>query len=334
MRTSHSVEIPAAPADVWNALVDPDWTRRWYHGLVVAGDWRPGGEVSYRFPDGTVAEAGIVVDIQKGRRLTLETRFLWDPGVRDEPAHRTTWELEPAGAGSAHVSVTFEVPDDASATSHMLREEGGYLPRSLRLTLDSAEQARLARREVVGDVEIRDLTPDMLGDYHHFFDEVGFQDHPEWQSCYCSETNLAPDPTRTVTGNRAGMSELIQARSVTALIAFADGQPVGWCNYGETTRLAGVMAKLGLQATDHEKVGSVACFVIASQYRRHGLARTLLTSACTRLKERGCTHVEGYPPKDSDSMYSNYRGPLALYLAAGFEPYREVGKTVIVRKAL
>jgi hypothetical protein len=51
---------------------------------------------------------------------------------------------------------------------------------------------------------------------------------------------------------------------VTALLAFVDGNPVGWCNYGETTRLAGLVHRFGLQAPDHEGVGSVACFVIAA----------------------------------------------------------------------
>ena len=321
------------PSEVWRALVDPELTRRWYHGLMVTGDWRRGGKVSYRLPDGTEAEVGTVVGVEEGKRLALKTRFAWDETVRREPAHSTTWKLEPA-AGGTRVQVTFEVPEAARLASHMIGEEGGYLLRALRLAVDPAEQARVARREVIGDVEIRDLTPDLVSSYHHFFDEVGFQDHPEWQSCYCSETNLTPDLVRTVAGSRAAMTELIKSGGVTALLAFADGGPVGWCNYGETTRLAGVMAKLKLEAADHVKVGSIACFVIASQYRRHGLARELLEAACARLKARDCTHVEAYPPKESDSDYPNYRGPLALYIEAGFEPHREAGRTLIVRKAL
>lgn len=333
MRASHEIEIGVPPGEVWRALVEPELTRRWYHGALVAGDWQPGGEVTYGLPGGMVLERGTVLDIVEGLRLELETRFTWDESVSAEPAHRTLWELEPAADGT-RVRVNFEVPDTAPATSHRLREEGGYLPLTLRVALDPGEQARLARRSVIGEVEIRDLTADMVDDYQHFFDDVGFADHPVWQGCYCGETNLAPQPRLGVHATREAMSELVRQRDVTALLAFAEGEPVAWCNYGETTRLAGVMAKLGLESADHDRVGSIACFVIASQYRRHGLARRLLEVACERLRERGCAQVEAYPPKDSDSDYPNYRGPLAMYLGAGFELFREAGRTMIVRKSL
>lgn len=333
MQASHQLEIAVPTTEVWRALTDPEIIRRWYHGAVVEAEWRPGGAISFRLPDGSVAESGVVVEIQKPSRLVLDTRLTWDETVRGEPEHRTTWELEPTKDGTL-VKLRFDVPDAAVVVSHMLREDGGYVLKGMRLILDVGEQARLARRDVIGPVEIRDLTSDRVADYHHFFDAVGFQDHPEWQSCYCHETNLEPDPFRTVAARRQGMADLIGSGEVTALLAYADGGPVAWCNYGETTRLAGVMAKLGLAAADHEKVGSVACFVIASQYRRHGIARRLLDEACARLKARGCLQVEAYPPKDSSSDYGNYRGPLAMYLEAGFQPYREAGRSLIVRKAL
>jgi uncharacterized protein YndB with AHSA1/START domain/ribosomal protein S18 acetylase RimI-like enzyme len=333
LQTTFDLHIEAARADIWRALTDSEWTRRWYHAALVTADWRPGGAVSFRIADGPEMETGTVVAIEEGRRMVLETSFIWDDRMRAEPAHRTTWEIEPSGNGVL-VRLTFDVPHTAALARHLIGEEGGFLLKGLQLAVDPVEQAKVARRDTIGEVDIRDLTPEKLADYQGFFDDVGFQDHPEWQGCYCSETNLTPDLMRTVAGNRDGMSALISGGEVTALLAFADGGPVAWCNYGETTSLAGVMAKLGLEAADHERVGSVACFVISPRYRRHGLARRLLDAACARLKERGCTHVEAYPPKDSRTDYPNYRGPLAMYLRAGFAPYRDAGRSLIVRKSL
>ena len=333
MEATFEIEIAAAPADVWRALTDPEWTRRWYYDSPVTGDWRPGGAVSYRFPDGPELENGVVVEIDEPRRLALETSFVWDDEIRAEPPHRTTWDLEAGGAGTL-VRLRFDVPEAAPQAGHLLGEEGGYALKGLRLALDPAEQARVARRDVIGEVEIRDVTAADVDDYLHFFDDVGFEDHPEWQGCYCAEVSLAPDDSRTVSAKRAEMAERLADGGVTALLAYADGGPVAWCNYGETTRLTGVMAKLGLEPGDHERVGSIGCFVISSQYRRHGLARRLMEAACDRLKARGCTQVEAYPPKESTSDYPNYRGPLGMYLEAGFEPYRDAGRTQIVRRAL
>ena len=119
------------------------------------------------------------------------------------------------------------------------------------------------------------------------------------------------------------------------MLAFDGERPVAWCHYGESTALAGVARRFGLEAADQEGVGAVACFVIASQYRGHGVATRLLEEAVERLRAKGLRAVEAYPPSESDgTAQGNYRGPLEMYRRAGFEPYREAGKTLIVRKAL
>ncbi len=140
---------------------------------------------------------------------------------------------------------------------------------------------------------------------------------------------------RTAADNRRDMSESIQHGRVTALLAVADGEPVGWCNYGETTRLAGVLSRFKLEASDQRGVGSIACFVIAAPYRGHGLASQLLEAAIRRLQKRGVREVEAYPTRGGDdSAQGNYRGPLSMYMRAGFAPYRETERHVIVRKSL
>jgi len=44
--------------------------------------------------------------------------------------------------------------------------------------------------------------------------------------------------------------------------------------------------------------------------------------------------VEAYPRKDIRDEAVNYHGPLAMYLAAGFEPVKEKEGVVTVRKKL
>jgi GNAT superfamily N-acetyltransferase len=130
------------------------------------------------------------------------------------------------------------------------------------------------------------------------------------------------------------MSESIKRRQVTGLLAFEGGKPIGWCNYGETTRLSGLMRRFGLAIANHEGVGSVACFVIGAPYRGHGVASQLLEAAVDRLRARGLRAVEAYPARDDDSPHTNYRGPLAMFLRAGFQPYGEIERHLIVRKTL
>jgi GNAT superfamily N-acetyltransferase len=222
--------------------------------------------------------------------------------------------------------------------ARLLDSEAGAQLRGLRLAADPAARAELERLDQIGSVEVRGVTAELIPDYLEFFDHHAFRDFPAWQSCYCMETHRAQDDDdwgqRTAGDNRRDMSEAIARGQVTGLLAFEGGKPIGWCNYGETTRLSGVMHKLGLAASDHEGVGSVACFVIAAPYRGHGVASLLLDAAVERLRARGVRAVEAYPKRSDDSQRTNYRGPLAMFLRAGFEPYSETGRHLILRKNL
>jgi ribosomal protein S18 acetylase RimI-like enzyme len=211
--------------------------------------------------------------------------------------------------------------------------------QGLRLAADPAARAELARLPDIGPIEVRDVTPELIPEYQRFFDQYAFRDFPAWQSCYCIETHRTPDDAewaeRTAADNRRDMTDLIGHGRVTALLAFAGEQPVGWCNYGETTRLAGVMHKLKLDAADEEGVGSVACFVVASPYRGHGVASKLLEAAIERLRSRGLRAVEAYPSRTGDnSPQGQYRGPLSLFVRAGFETHRELDRYLVLRKTL
>jgi ribosomal protein S18 acetylase RimI-like enzyme len=229
--------------------------------------------------------------------------------------------------------------DGSGPALRLLESEGGAILDGLALAVDPVARAALERLPEIGPLEIRDLTLETLAAYQRFFDEEAFRDYPAWQSCYCIEplregTDDESAP-RTAADNRQEMSELVSAGRVTALLAFDGERPVAWCHYGESTALAGLARRYALEVADHQGVGSVACFVIASQYRGHGVATRLLEEALERLRTKGFRAVEAYPPKEGDGTpQGSYRGPLGMYLRAGFEPYREAGNTVIVRKTL
>jgi ribosomal protein S18 acetylase RimI-like enzyme len=322
------------PADVaWNALVAPG-RRDWYYLLTAEGDFAEGKQIRWLDRSDQLAEESEVVEMIPPKRLVLRTRFTFAPPFAKEDPHTLTWEVAPDGAG-CRVRMSWSGAGPATA---LLESEGESIVRGLRLAVDPEAQAEIARRAVIGEVEIHDVTPDRLADYQAFFDNEAFRDYPAWQACYCMETHRTQNDeewaARTAADNRRDMSTMITEGKVTGLLAYADGKPVGWCNYGETTRLSGVMHKLGLSADDHEGVGSVACFVIAAPYRGHGVAARLLDAAIERLRERGVRAVEAYPRRSDDSAQANYRGPIGMYLRAGFELYREKDKSIIVRKSL
>ena len=332
---SRSIDIDVPRREVWELLVGPG-RRDWYYRLTPRGEFVEGAHISWVDAEDRAAEESDVLTIEPTKQLVLRTRFVFAPALAAAAPHTVTWEV--AGDGDRCVArMSWEAEGPASK---LLASEARAQLEGLRLAADPAARAELARLDQIGEIEIREVSPALLPAYLDFFDHSAFRDFPEWQSCYCIEThlpaNLSPDELaqRVAEDNRHDMSESIKQGEVTALLAFEGDRPIGWCDYGETTKLSGLMHKFGLAAADHEGVGSVACFVIASPYRGHGVASMLLDAAIERLRARGLKAIEAYPQRADDSQHTNYRGPLSMFIRAGFEPYREAGSHLVLRKSL
>jgi ribosomal protein S18 acetylase RimI-like enzyme len=331
MKGSHSIDIGAAPGEVWGCLVAPGF-RDWYYRLTPEGEFTPGGHIRWLDIRGELVEESDIIDVDAPRKLALRTRYLFAPPFAAAPPHELTWEVTGIAGGSlVRMSWIAEEP-----VHQLMQSQGDAQLKGLRLAADPSARAELERLPEIGDVEIVDVTPERVPAYQHFFDDIAFRDFPAWQDCYCKETHRAQDEKEgSAADNRRDMSESIRQGRVTALLALAGGEPVGWCNYGETTRLAGVMSRFKLEAAHQQGVGSIACFVIASPYRGHRVASKLLDAAIDRLRARGVREVEAYPSRGGDdSAQGNYRGPLSMYVRAGFEPYRELERHVVMRKRL
>jgi ribosomal protein S18 acetylase RimI-like enzyme/uncharacterized protein YndB with AHSA1/START domain len=330
---SRSITVGVPPRVIWELLVGPD-IREWYYRLTADGDFTPRAHIRWVDAGGKVVEESDVLEVEPPLRLVLGTRFVFAPALAAAAPHVIRWELDEDSSGST-VRMSWEAEGPAA---RLLESEADAQLQGLRLAADPAARAELARLAKIGPVDVRDATPELVPAYLDFFDHQAFRDYPAWQSCYCIEAHRTQGDdewaARTASDNRDDMSESIKRGQVTGLLAFESGKPVGWCNYGETTRLSGLMHRFGLAAADHEGVGSVACFVVAAPYRGHGIASQLLDVAVERLRARGLRAVEAYPARSDDSVHSNYRGPLAMFLRAGFEPYGEIERHLIVRKAL
>lgn len=67
----HVTYIAATPERVWQALTEPEFTRRFWNGRVVESDWRIGSRVTFRHDDGGIDSAGTVLAADRPRRLSL-----------------------------------------------------------------------------------------------------------------------------------------------------------------------------------------------------------------------------------------------------------------------
>lgn len=102
MEVEREVTFPAEPAEVWEALTDPERLEEWFANDVEL-DARPGGEGVFRWENGEERRA-VVRELDEPRRLVLE----WD----DEG--QVVIELG-AEEGGTRVRVVETAPDFAAA---------------------------------------------------------------------------------------------------------------------------------------------------------------------------------------------------------------------------
>ena len=90
------------------------------------------------------------------------------------------------------------------------------------------------------------------------------------------------------------------AVTTTGLVAYLDGEPVGWCSVEPRTayprlRRTEVPWKGRDEDPTDEGVWSIVCFVTRAGFRRRGISRALAHAAVDFARERGARALEGYP---------------------------------------
>ena len=180
------------------------------------------------------------------------------------------------------------------------------------------------------------LTADREEDYLRFFDSRAFSDNPKWSGCYCYFPIHDPAKvewhSRTGEENRASAATCIRSGATSGVLAYHEHDVVGWCHAGPWSMYPVLQ---GIPEPDSENLGVIFCFVVAPEHRGEGVATSLLQAACRELRARGLSAVQAKPMRNAEGAAANHLGPLAMYLAAGFEILRESPEgDVFVRKSL
>ncbi|HEY4261708.1 MAG TPA: SRPBCC family protein [Schlesneria sp.] len=89
--------IRTTPQKLWQALIEPEFTRQYWCETWQDCEWKVGSSWKLMIPDGRVGDAGEVVEIEPGRRLVLSWQNQFMPELREEGFSRMTYELEQQG---------------------------------------------------------------------------------------------------------------------------------------------------------------------------------------------------------------------------------------------
>ncbi len=182
--------------------------------------------------------------------------------------------------------------------------------------------SRSPRTPPTGNLEILPLSADRLTDLAVLFGQGG---DPKW--CWCAFWRVrGRDWTNSTAGeNREVLEAAVGALAASdrepGLIAYREGQPVGWVSLGPREDYDRVVHSAILKQVDERPVWSIVCFVVGRQARGQGVAAALLDAAVSYARDHGASTLEAYPVDTVSGRIPSanaYRGTLSMFERAGF----------------
>jgi uncharacterized protein YndB with AHSA1/START domain len=104
--------IKTTPERLWEALTTPNLMKLYWIGMDTETDWKLGSAWTMKFPDGSVADTGEIVEFSQKQRIAIKWRNEWKPELKNEGFSLCTFELEPAdGVIKLTVKHEMDVPN-------------------------------------------------------------------------------------------------------------------------------------------------------------------------------------------------------------------------------
>jgi GNAT superfamily N-acetyltransferase len=180
------------------------------------------------------------------------------------------------------------------------------------------------------DIVIRPATTDRFDDVQHALTGGG-----DGRSCQCQWWTLtnAQWQAESADSRRELLRDETAQTPPPGLVAYVDGEPVGWVRVGPRTTQPRLARTRHFTATstepwDDDSVWAVSCFVVRKEHRGTGLMAALLDAAIGAARAGGARVIEGYPfvPEASARRRSSnelFHGVMSVFVDAGFS---EVGR--------
>ena len=125
----------------------------------------------------------------------------------------------------------------------------------------------------------------------------------------------------------------------SGLVAYLDGDPVGWCAVEPRTAYEGLVrnARVPWEGREEDKtddsVWAVTCVFTRTGFRKRGVSRALARAAVDFARERGARAIEAYPMTTKDVIAEELHvGTQGVFAQAGFaEVSRPTQRRVVMR---
>ena len=185
-----------------------------------------------------------------------------------------------------------------------------------------------------GSLSFQPVTPERWEDFEALFGVNG-----ACAGCWCMWWRETRSQYSQLAGegNKQRMYEIIQAGRVPGLLAYLEGQPVGWVSVAPREEFPSLDRSQVAKRVDEQPVWSLVCFFIRKGYRRRGLTGALIGAAASYAREQGAEVLEAYPVEYESKVNGSgeFTGFASTFRRAGFvEVARRKEKRPVMRLAL
>jgi uncharacterized protein YndB with AHSA1/START domain len=130
---------------LWQALFDPEFTRKYWCETWQDCEWKAGASWRLMIPDGRIGDSGEIVEIEPERRLVLTWRNEFKPELRAEGYSRLTYELEEMGE-SVKLTLIHEIDKPDSKLIDAVSNGWPHILASLKSLVETGESLEETRR--------------------------------------------------------------------------------------------------------------------------------------------------------------------------------------------
>jgi uncharacterized protein YndB with AHSA1/START domain len=135
--------IRAPQKKVWDALMKPEFTRRYFFGVTMDTDWKPGSPWKMVHPDGSVTDSGEVIEREPPNRLVLKWRA---EHLKPKEGWTTcTFDLSKAGS-LTKLAVTHETTRNNSRTIAAISGGWPMILSNLKTMLETGKVLKFPSR--------------------------------------------------------------------------------------------------------------------------------------------------------------------------------------------
>lgn len=171
----------------------------------------------------------------------------------------------------------------------------------------------------VKELEFHPVTSDRWADLEQLFGPRGAM-----AGCWCMWFRIKRSEfeQKKGAGTKRMMKKIVNSGDVPGILAYDDGEPVGWCSIAPRDRFDSLNRSRTLKPVDEQPVWSIVCFYIAEGYRHSGMTQQLVEAAIEYAQGRGAKIIEAYPiepKKDEVPVFYAYTGFVSTFRKLGFK---------------